>query len=162
MSVLCVCVCVCVFSVARSCPTLCGPRDCSRQTSLPMEFSRQEYWSGIPFPTPGDLPNPGIELASPALAGRLFTTNATGKLKVKWKGKRLSRVWLSNVYPKSLLLKVQFSCSVVSDSLHPCGLQHARLLCPSPTPGACSSSCSSSQWRHQTISSFVVPFSSCH
>ena len=38
-----------------------------------MGFPRQEYWSGVPFPTPGDLPDPGIELASPILAGRFFT-----------------------------------------------------------------------------------------
>ena len=47
---------------------------------LPMEFSRQEYWSGLPFPTPEDLPGPGIKslsLESPALAGRFFTTSAT-------------------------------------------------------------------------------------
>ena len=47
-----------------------------------LEISRQEYWSGLPFPAPGDLPNPGIEpasLASPALAGRLFTTEPSGK-----------------------------------------------------------------------------------
>ena len=46
------------------------------QTPLSMEFPRQEYWSGLPFPTLGDLPNPGIEpvsLASPTLAGRFFT-----------------------------------------------------------------------------------------
>ena len=55
----------------------------------------------------------------------------------------------------------QFSHSVVSDSLWPHGLQHARLSCPSPTPGACSNSCPLSQWRHPTISSSVVPFSSC-
>ena len=55
---------------------------------------------------------------------------------------------------------VQFSCSVVSDSLHPHGLQHARLPCPSPTSGACSNSCSSSQWCYPTISSSVIPFSS--
>ena len=45
-----------------------------------MEFSRQEYWSELPFPTPGDFPNPGIEPASPespALAGEFFTTSAT-------------------------------------------------------------------------------------
>ena len=45
-----------------------------------MEFPRQEYWSGLPFPSPGDLPNPGIEpasLASPALAGEFFTTSTT-------------------------------------------------------------------------------------
>ena len=56
---------------------------------------------------------------------------------------------------------VQFSCSVVSDSLWPHGLQHARLPCPSPTPRACSNSCPSSRWCHPTISSSVVPFSSC-
>ena len=62
---------------------------------------------------------------------------------------------------------VQFSCSVVSDSLRPHGLQHARLPCSSPTPGACSNSCPSthqswSQWHHLAISSSVIPFSSCH
>ena len=55
----------------------------------------------------------------------------------------------------------QFSHSVVSKSFRSCGLQHARLPCPSPTPGACSNSCPSSQWYHPTISSSVVPFSSC-
>ena len=55
---------------------------------------------------------------------------------------------------------VQFSSSVVSDSLRPHGL-HARLPCPSPTPGACSNLCPLSQWCHSTISSTVVPFSSC-
>ena len=56
---------------------------------------------------------------------------------------------------------LQFSCSVKSDSLRPHGLQHARLPCPSPTPGACSNSCPWSRWCHPTISSCVVPFSSC-
>ena len=56
---------------------------------------------------------------------------------------------------------VQFSCSVVSNSLWPHGLQHARPPCPSPTPGACLHSCPSSWWCHPTISSSVVPFSSC-
>ena len=55
---------------------------------------------------------------------------------------------------------VQFSCSVVSVSLWPHGLQHARLPCPSPTPGANSNLCPSSQWCHPTTSSSVVPFSS--
>ena len=55
---------------------------------------------------------------------------------------------------------VQFSCSIMSDTLQPHGLQHARLPCPSPTPGVCSSSCPLSQWCHPTISSSVVPFSS--
>ena len=55
----------------------------------------------------------------------------------------------------------QFSGSVIYDSLWPHGLKHDRLPCPSPTPRACSNSCSSSQWCHPTISSSVVPFSSC-
>ena len=55
---------------------------------------------------------------------------------------------------------VQFSCSVVSNSLRPHGLQHARPPCPSSTPGVYSDSCSSSQWCHPTLSSSVVPFSS--
>ena len=55
---------------------------------------------------------------------------------------------------------VQFSPSVLSDSLRPHGLQHTRLPCPSPAPGACSNSCPSSRWRHPTISSSVVPFPS--
>ena len=50
-----------------------------RQAPLSMGFPRQEYWSGLPFPTPGDCPNPGIKSASPALAGRFFTTKPPGK-----------------------------------------------------------------------------------
>ena len=55
----------------------------------------------------------------------------------------------------------QFSHSVMSNSLQPHGLQHIRLPCQSPTPGAYSNSCPSSQWCHPTISSSVIPFSSC-
>ena len=63
---------------------------------------------------------------------------------------------VSNIY-----LAVQFSCSVVSDSLWPHEPQHARPPCPSPTPGVHSNSRPSSQWCHPAISSSVVPFSSC-
>ena len=55
----------------------------------------------------------------------------------------------------------QFSCSVVSNSLRSHGLQHIRVPCPLPTPGACSYTCPSSRRCHPTISSSVVPFSSC-
>ena len=61
----------------------------------------------------------------------------------------------------SVWIIVQFSCSVESDSLQPHGLQHARPPCLSPTPQACSNLCPSSQWCHPTISSSVIPFSSC-
>ena len=70
-------------SVAQSHPTLCNPMDCTRQAPQPLEFSRQEYWSGLPFPSPGDLPSPGIEpesLVSPTLAGGFLTTEPPGKL----------------------------------------------------------------------------------
>ena len=66
----------------------------------------------------------------------------------------LERIWLA-------MNSVQFSRSVVSDSLWPHGPQHARPPCPSPTPGVYSDSCPSRQWCHPTISSSVVPFSSC-
>ena len=56
---------------------------------------------------------------------------------------------------------VQFSCSVMSDSLWPHGLQHARPPYPSPTPTVCSNLCPSSRWCHPIISSSVIPFSSC-
>ena len=58
-------------------------------------------------------------------------------------------------------LSVQFSRWVVSDSLQPHGLQYARVPCPSPTPGVYSGSCPSSRWCHPTISSSLIPFSSC-
>ena len=69
-------------------------------------------------------------------------------------------------YPNRVFLmveyqSVQFSHSVVSDSLRPHESQHARPPCPSPTPGVHSDSCPSSQWCHPAISSSVVPFSSC-
>ena len=54
----------------------------AHQALLSMEFYRQEYWSGLPFPSPGDLPDPGTEpasLVSPALAGGFFTTEPPGK-----------------------------------------------------------------------------------
>ena len=53
--------------LAQSCPTLVTPWTVACQAPLSMGFSRQEYWSGLPFPSPGDLPNPGTEPRSPAL-----------------------------------------------------------------------------------------------
>jgi len=53
--------------VAKSCPILAIPWTVACQAPLSIEFSRQEYWSGLPFPSPEDLPNPGIKYGSPAL-----------------------------------------------------------------------------------------------
>ena len=55
------------------------PWTVAHQAPLAMEFSRQEYWSRLTFPPPGDLPDPGIEPASPVLTGRFFTTVPPGK-----------------------------------------------------------------------------------
>ena len=67
---------------AQSCPTLCNPMDCRLpyQAPLSMGFSRQEYWSGLPFSSPGDLPNPGIEPGIPALEADALTSEPPGKL----------------------------------------------------------------------------------
>ena len=76
----------------QSCLTLCDPMDCSPPGTSSMEFSRQEYWNGLPCPPPGDLPNPGIEpmsRMSPALAGGCRrkaqeTASATWELPSCW------------------------------------------------------------------------------
>ena len=84
----------------------------ARQAPLSPGFSRQELWSGLLCPSPGDLPNPGIETASrmsPALANRFYTTSATCE---------------------ALICACVLRCSVVSDSLRPHELWSARLLCP--------------------------------
>ena len=78
---------------------------------------------------------------------------------------RVGRTWLkrlssSSSIPYFIGRVSQFSCSVMSDSLQPHGLQHARLPCPSPTPRAYSNSCPSRRCCHPTISSSVTPFSS--
>ena len=70
------CVCVCVKSL-QLCPTFCDPKTVVLGDS-PSEKT-EEYWSGLLFPSPGDLPDLGIEPASPALAGRFFTSEPPGK-----------------------------------------------------------------------------------
>ena len=110
------------------------------QALLSMRFPRQEYWSDLPFPSPGELPHQRISLPSPAFIGGFFITEK----------------------PRSPIeCSVQFSHSVVSDSLWPHEWQQARSPCPSPTAGVHSDSHPSRQWCHPAISSSVVPFSSC-
>ena len=67
---------VCCLVVSNS---FASPWAAAHQASLPVGFPRQEYWSRLPFPPPGDVPNPGIEMVSPALAGGHFTTEPPGK-----------------------------------------------------------------------------------
>ena len=70
--------CVCVYSVMSNSLKLHG----LCQAPLSLKFSRQKYWTGLPFPTPGDLPDPGIESESPTLVGRFFTTAGPEKPKL--------------------------------------------------------------------------------
>ena len=70
---------VLLLLVAKSCPTLAIPWTAAHQAPLSMGFSRQDYWSVLPFPTPGNLPYPEIRPQSPALAGGLFITESSGR-----------------------------------------------------------------------------------
>ena len=104
------------------------------QAPLPMEFPRQEYWSGLPFPFPGDLPSQESNLCLLHL--------------LHWQADSLPSVSVAEGVggvdgPCSLVsvLSSLFSRSVVSDSVRPRGLQHARLPCRSPFPGVRSNSC---------------------
>ena len=127
--------------VAQSCPTLCNAWTVARQPPLSMGSSRQELWSGLPFPSPGNLPNPGIEPWSPALEADSFLSEPLRLLLLS----RFSRVWLcatpetaAHQAPPSLGFsrqehwrglpfpspmqeseKWKWSCSVVSDSVRP-------------------------------------------
>ena len=77
----------------------------------------------------------------------------------KWHAKMWDSSYCND--DSQVLFSVQFSSSVVSNSLQPNGPQHARLPCPSPTPGAHSHSCPLTRWCRPTVSSSVIPFSSC-
>ena len=88
---------LCVLA-AQSCLTLCNPMEPARFLSV--EFSRQEYWSGLLFPSPGDLPDPGIEPGSPALQAHSFTTEPPGKPSI------ILKVYLcTSYYAKSIIEK---------------------------------------------------------
>ena len=75
-----------------SCPTLAIPETAARQAPLSMGFSRQEYWSALPSPSPGDLPEPGMELGSPALQVDSLPTELGGK---SWEVVRDANSWAS-------------------------------------------------------------------
>ena len=154
-----------------------------------MKFSRQEYWSGLPFPPPGDPPNAGIKPRTPALQAdslpsELFEKPLPRLGEILENKFDLGESWLiflhhkvsvnclscyaCPIYATIILFKwganatsVQFSRSVMFNSLRPHEPQHARPPCPSPTPCVHTNPCPLSCWCHPTISSSVVPFSSC-
>ena len=100
-------VCMCVL-FSQSCPTLCGPLDCSPHAPLSMGFSRQGYWSGLPFPSPGDLPDPGTKPGSPALQADSLQSEPPGKphfvsnnlqnMNKKYNGQKNSeKIWIKHI-----------------------------------------------------------------
>ena len=109
------------YMSVQSCQTLCDPMNC--QAPLSMGFPRQECWSGLPFPSSEDLPDPGIEPASSELAGRFFTTESPRK--------------------PNLAHSVQFTCSVLVKSLQPWTAVHQATLSITNCR-SCSNSCPSS------------------
>ena len=159
---------VCACSVASFMSDSATLWNIACQTPLSMGFSRQEYWSELPCLPPGHLHDPGIEPISPSLQVDSLPTKTPEKPLI-WR--YLQRTLLKqfkqkDVQDKSqialqrqLFSSVQFRSSVVSDSLRPHGLQHARPPYPLPTSRVHSDSCPLSRWCHPTISSSVVPFS---
>ena len=148
---------------AQSCSILCNSMDCvACQAPLSMGYSRQEYWSGLSWPPPGDLSNPGVKPGSPGMAGRFFTTmgNPGRSLLLlllshfshvrlcvtPWKaahqapqslGFSRQEHWSGLPFPSPMheSEKWKGSRSVVSDSSRPHGPQPTRLLRPWDFPG---------------------------
>ena len=90
------------LSFAQLCPTLCDPMDCSPQAPLSMGFSRQEYQNGLPFPPPGDLPNPGMEPGSLALqADSLPLSHQRSPALAHLLPIAYHLLWVSKITPKS-------------------------------------------------------------
>ena len=129
-------ICCCCW-VSKSCLTLCNPMDCSLPGSSLHGISQARILKWVAVSSPRNLFDPGMEPASPVLSGRFFITEPSRK--------------------PLTMLSLLFSGSVLSTSLQPHGLQHARLPCPSPSPRACPLS----WWCHSKISSSIVPFCSC-
>ena len=131
--------------VTESCLTLCNLMDCSMTGSSFHGILQARILEWVVIPFSREFPNPELKPSFPALQ----------------RDSLLSKSLDSRLYSVQLLYSVQFSHSVMSDSLQSHGLQHIRIPCPSPTPRAYSNSCPLTQCCHQTISSSVVPFSSC-
>ena len=99
----CVCVCVCVHMRMHSVMSdSATPWTVAHQAPLSVGFSRQEYWSGWPFPPPEDLPYPGIKPGSPALAGKFFTTEPPGN-------PNLADMWLKIGRPKERIIRTPWN-----------------------------------------------------
>ena len=97
----------------------------ARQAPLSVGFSRQEYWSGLPFPPPGDIPDPGTKPTSPALAGGFFTTELPGiiVIAIKWKNWDLNPCQLRNGCLWTVVLEKTLESPLHSNKLKPVNLK---------------------------------------
>ena len=100
--------------------SLVTPWTAARQAPLSMKFSRQEYWSELPFPPPGDLPDPGIQPESPALAGGFFTTEPPGK--------PINELWILSDLIIQRLFLVHTSQHKLAGALFYSAIQGAELM----------------------------------
>ena len=133
------CVCVC----AQLCPTLCDHIDCSLPGSSVFGTFQARILEGI------------------AISFSRGSSRPRDQTRVSHVSCTASGFFPAEPLGKPHKLSIPFSHSVVSNSLWPHRLQHARLPCPLLTPGACSNSCPSNQWCRPTISSSIIPFSFC-
>ena len=131
---------LCMLSHSDVSDSFVTPWSAAHQAPLTMGTVQATILEWVATPSSRGSSQPRDQIQVSHIAGRFFT------------------IWASR--EALALCSVQFSCSVMSNFLQPHGLQHTRLPCPSPTPGACSNSCPS-QWCHPTSSSCVVAFSSC-
>ena len=136
---------LCCAKLLQSCPTLCYPMDRNLSGSSVYRILQPIILEWVVVPSSRGSSQPRI---SPTHISYVFL------------------LWLAELMPpgkpsKRCISSVQFSRSVVSNSLQPHESQHARPPCPSPTPGVYSNPCPLSRWCHPAISSSVIPFSSC-
>ena len=137
----------CDFSVTQSCLTLCGPMDCSVLGYMGFSSAGLLEWIAISFYRGSFQPRNWTYISRVSCTGRWILYH--------WV------IWEHNIVNQLSFSSVQFSHSVMSNSLQPHELQHARSPCLSPSPGVHSNSHPSSRWCHPAISSSVIPFSSC-
>ena len=113
------------WSVSCSVVSPCDPMDCSPQAPLSVGFPRQEYWSGLPFPSPGDLPDPGIEPGSPVMQADSLPSELPGK--------QVPYCWVSTFLWSLAPLLLWGLMSLRSSALPPQGLCLPCLSAPSTT-----------------------------
>ena len=120
--------------VAKSCLTLCQPRTIAHQAPLSMEFSRQEYWSGLPFPSPRDLPDPGVEPSllhcrqSPALQVDSLPLNHHGSISWFQSLSPFSHHLLLCGCTESFSLSVLIKTLLIEFKVHTCNSEQLCLL----------------------------------